>query len=63
MTRRFKIILSSSQRVRSMKRKITLLPIVLLVAPPRWWLNLTQPIDLTDPIGAGLKGDVGSSEK
>ena len=46
-----------------MKRKITLLPIVLLVAPPRWWLNLTQPIDLIDPIGAGLKGDVGSSEK
>lgn len=21
--------------------------------PPRWWLNLTKPIDLTDPVSAG----------
>jgi mono/diheme cytochrome c family protein len=46
-----------------MKRKIVLLSIILLVAlaawlliaPPRWWLNLTKPIDLTDPIGAGAQ--------
>lgn len=46
-----------------MKRKAILIPVILLVAivawlliaPPRWWLNLTKPIDLTDPIGAGAK--------
>jgi cytochrome c2 len=46
-----------------MKRKIVLLSIILLVvlaawlliAPPRWWLNLTKPIDLTDPIAAGAQ--------
>ena len=46
-----------------MKRKAILIPIILLVviaawlisAPPRWWLNLTQPIDLADPIGAGAR--------
>ena len=21
--------------------------------PPRWWLNVTKPVDLTDPVGAG----------
>jgi hypothetical protein len=25
----------------------------LLVAPPRWWLNLTKPVDLSDPAKAG----------
>jgi cytochrome c2 len=46
-----------------MKRKIVLLSIILLIAlaawlliaPPRWWLNLTKPIDLADPIGAGAQ--------
>ena len=45
----------------NMKRKASLIPIIvfvaiaawLLLAPPRWWLNLTKPIDLTDPIAAG----------
>lgn len=46
-----------------MKHKALLIPIILLVviaawlliAPPRWWLNLTKPIDLTDPIAAGAQ--------
>ena len=46
-----------------MKRTIILIPIILfialaawlLIAPPRWWLNLTKPIDLTDPIGTGAQ--------
>jgi cytochrome c2 len=46
-----------------MKRTAILIPIILLVAlaawlliaPPRWWLNLTKPIDLTDPIAAGAQ--------
>jgi len=21
--------------------------------PPRWWLNVTKPVDLTDPVGTG----------
>jgi mono/diheme cytochrome c family protein len=25
----------------------------LLLAPPRWWLNLTKPVDLSDPVKAG----------
>lgn len=25
----------------------------LLAAPPRWWLNLTKPVDLIDPVKAG----------
>jgi mono/diheme cytochrome c family protein len=25
----------------------------LLLAPPRWWLNLTKPVDLSDPVRAG----------
>lgn len=46
-----------------MKRQAILIPIIvlialvawLLIAPPRWWLNLAKPIDLTDPIAAGVK--------
>ncbi|NTU63323.1 MAG: cytochrome c [Chloroflexi bacterium] len=46
-----------------MKHKAILIPILLLVvlvawlliAPPRWWLNLTKPIDLTDPIASGAQ--------
>lgn len=46
-----------------MKRTAILISIILLIvivawlliAPPRWWLNLTQPIDLTDPIAAGAQ--------
>jgi cytochrome c2 len=46
-----------------MKRPAILIPIILLVvlaawlliAPPRWWLNLTKPIDLADPIAAGAQ--------
>jgi cytochrome c2 len=22
--------------------------------PPRWWLNVTKPVDLTDPVSAGV---------
>jgi len=25
----------------------------LLFFPPRWWLNATKPVDLTDPVGTG----------
>lgn len=25
----------------------------LLVLPPRWWLNYTKPVDLSDPVSAG----------
>ncbi|MFQ5420897.1 MAG: c-type cytochrome [Anaerolineae bacterium] len=25
----------------------------LLIAPPRWWLNLTKPVDLSDPAASG----------
>ncbi|MDA0305136.1 MAG: c-type cytochrome [Proteobacteria bacterium] len=25
----------------------------LLFFPPRWWLNATKTVDLTDPVGAG----------
>ncbi len=25
----------------------------LIAAPPRWWLNLTKPVDLGDPVAAG----------
>jgi mono/diheme cytochrome c family protein len=33
--------------------------IVLIAAwiwffPPRWWLNTIKPVDLTDPVGAGM---------
>jgi len=30
-----------------------LLVLWLLVAPPRWWLNLTKPVDMSDPVAAG----------
>ena len=43
-----------------MKRNTTIgLALVLIAvlwlafAPPRWWLNLTKPVDLSDPIAAG----------
>jgi mono/diheme cytochrome c family protein len=26
-----------------------------LLAPPRWWLNLTKPVDLSDPARAGAQ--------
>jgi len=50
-------------RSMDMKYKALLIPISLLVviaawliiAPPRWWLNLTQPIDLTNPFSAGVQ--------
>lgn len=25
----------------------------LLIVPPRWWLNLTKPVDLSNPVQAG----------
>lgn len=25
----------------------------LWLFPPRWWLNYTKPVDLSDPVGAG----------
>ncbi|RMG95981.1 MAG: cytochrome c [Chloroflexi bacterium] len=33
-----------------------LIPIIVLwfvFAPPRWWLNLTKSVDLTDPVATG----------
>jgi mono/diheme cytochrome c family protein len=27
----------------------------LLLAPPRWWLNLTKPVDLSNPVQAGAQ--------
>lgn len=27
----------------------------LALAPPRWWLNLTKPVDLADPVAAGAQ--------
>ncbi len=27
----------------------------LIAAPPRWWLNLTKPVDLSDPAASGEK--------
>ncbi len=27
----------------------------LSFAPPRWWLNLTKPVDLSDPASAGAQ--------
>jgi len=27
----------------------------LLLDPPRWWLNLTKPVDLSDPARAGAR--------
>jgi hypothetical protein len=55
--------LSAIHLVITMKHKIILIPIILfaliaawlLIAPPRGWLNLTKPIDLSDPIGAGAQ--------
>lgn len=46
-----------------MKRnRIFLIPLALaalalwfLLAPPRWWLNLTKPVDLGDPVRAGAQ--------
>jgi mono/diheme cytochrome c family protein len=32
---------------------VALLILWLLVAPPRWWLNLTKAVDLSDPVAAG----------
>ncbi len=34
---------------------IALVVLWLLVAPPRWWLNLIKPVDLTDPVKAGAQ--------
>jgi cytochrome c2 len=43
-----------------MSKRILLSIFVLLlviawfvVAPPRWWLNLTKSVDLTDPVATG----------
>ena len=32
---------------------IVLLGLWLLIAPPRWWLNVTKPVDMADPVAAG----------
>jgi cytochrome c2 len=36
---------------------LALVPVVvaawLLAAPPRWWLNVTKPVDLNQPVRAG----------
>jgi mono/diheme cytochrome c family protein len=34
---------------------VALLLIWFLFAPPRFWLNLTKPVDLTDPVTAGAQ--------
>jgi len=38
---------------------LALVPVVtaawLLAAPPRWWLNLTKPVDLSRPVQAGAE--------
>lgn len=33
---------------------VILLGLWLFIAPPRWWLNLTRPVDMTDPVAAGM---------
>lgn len=34
---------------------IAILVLWFLVAPPRWWLNLIKPVDLSDPVKAGAQ--------
>lgn len=33
---------------------VAIVLIWLWLFPPRWWLNVTKPVDLTDPVGAGM---------
>jgi len=32
---------------------VLILALWLLVTPPRWWLNVTKRVDLTDPVATG----------
>lgn len=34
---------------------VAILVLWFLVAPPPWWLNLTKPVDLSDPVKAGAQ--------
>lgn len=34
---------------------VVVLGLWLLLAPPRWWLNLTKPVDLSNPVQAGAR--------
>jgi mono/diheme cytochrome c family protein len=34
---------------------LAVLALRLLLAPPRWWLTLTKPVDLSDPATAGAQ--------
>lgn len=34
---------------------VVVLGLWLLLAAPRWWLNLTKPVDLSNPVQAGAR--------
>jgi len=39
--------------VSSLMAVAVIVMIWLFFFPPRWWLNVTKPVDLTDPVAAG----------
>jgi nitric oxide reductase subunit C len=46
--------MSGSKRIALALVAVALAAVWLWLLPPRWWLNLIKPVDLSDPVQAGM---------
>jgi mono/diheme cytochrome c family protein len=46
--------MSRSHRLFLLIAGVILVFVWFWIFPPRWWLNTIKPVDLTDPVGAGI---------